>query len=173
MPPTTKATEKSKAGTAASRTDRAAESSTTGNPPSTGVANVHGADGGATLSAELIRLLEESGMGIPINSNPHWGDTAESSCSSSDESSDECSEECSEDDSSGCSGSQSPGEPHRGAVREYLSLICAPKNYNNPNPRGPYECHPSKGKGSWIVMVDTGCTIGKWPHVSSEGARRN
>ncbi|KAK0636784.1 peptidase S8/S53 domain-containing protein [Bombardia bombarda] len=46
----------------------------------------------------------------------------------------------------------------------YLSLISAPKNHEKPGQGDSYRCHPSKGKGIWIVIPDTGFQLNRYPH---------
>lgn len=163
MPASTKATGNSKAGATAPATDKTAEppkgEEQPAALPSTGVTNLYSADGDVPRSAELTELLEKSGRAFPVESNPHGGESEGSAYCSSDE----------EEGSPTCSSSSSDGESHTDAVRGYLSPICAPKDYDNPNPGGPYECHPSRGRGSCIVVIDTGCTDSAFLRVCFNG----
>ncbi|KAK3363158.1 peptidase S8/S53 domain-containing protein [Lasiosphaeria hispida] len=50
------------------------------------------------------------------------------------------------------------------SIIPHLSLLSAPKGYEKLNPPGGYSCHPSQGKGVWIVLVDSGAQLDRYPH---------
>lgn len=65
-------------------------------------------------------------------------------------------------------------EPACATTPPYLSLISAPKNYDNPNPLGAYQRDPraKDGEGTWVAMIDSGFDLDRYPHVRLEMLRK-
>lgn len=101
-------------GTTPASTDMVAGTSKSGNAPaepSTGVIDTYCRDEDVPLSEELMELLQRPENEFPLEFDPHCAGSTTSSGSSSD----------------------SSGDSHTGAPRNYLSLICARKDHKNPN----------------------------------------
>jgi hypothetical protein len=54
------------------------------------------------------------------------------------------------------------------ATPPYLSLISSAKDYNNPNSLSAYQrdLRALDGNDAWIVMLDSGFDLDRYPHVS-------
>ncbi|KAK3686149.1 hypothetical protein B0T22DRAFT_483052 [Podospora appendiculata] len=55
--------------------------------------------------------------------------------------------------------------------RTHLSLISVPRNIDNLNPMGQYNCHPSKGKGVWVVTIESSHQLDRFTHLTEDGRK--